>query len=146
MDTIQKLYDRTPQVVVHFLAGSLPTTAILHLKQLSLFGMITRLPGSILHRIAQYTLTTAKDSSKSWFIHISNLTLKYQLPHPLTLLQNPPSKLSLKKFVQVESDQLFGDPTQRRVLQSHLSHLLQTKVYVPCQTSPPLDNMWEQFI
>ena len=43
-----------------------------------------------------YILTTAKDNSQSWFIHIKNLCAKYQLPHPLTLLQEPLSKDSFK--------------------------------------------------
>ena len=38
--------------MVFFLAGSLPAVALLHLKQLSLFSMITRLPNNILNRKA----------------------------------------------------------------------------------------------
>ena len=44
LQNLLKLHDRTPDPVVFFLAGSLPAVAILHLKQLSLFSMITRLP------------------------------------------------------------------------------------------------------
>ena len=71
----------------------------LHIKQLTLFSMITRLPHNILHSIAKYILTTSSDSSKSWFFHIRSLTLQYGLPHPLILLENPPSKFSFKKLV-----------------------------------------------
>ena len=94
-----KLHDKTPDSVVYFLSGSLPATATLHIKQLTLFSMITRLPHNILHKIAKYLLTTSSDSSKSWFFHIKSLTLKYGLPHPLILLENPPSKYSFKKLV-----------------------------------------------
>ena len=62
--------------------------------------MITRLPTNILHQIASYVLTTAKDNSHSWFIHIKNLCSKYKLPHPITLLQSPISKESFKSLAK----------------------------------------------
>ena len=43
LQNLQKLYDRIPRSVVYFLGGSLPSTALLHMKQLTLFSMITRL-------------------------------------------------------------------------------------------------------
>ena len=64
--------------------------------------MITRIPSNILHRIALYVLTTAKDNSRSWFIHIKNLCAKYQLPHPITLLNTPMSKDSFKKLAKAK--------------------------------------------
>ena len=94
-----KLHERTPDAVVYFLSGSLPASATLHIKQLTLFSMITRLPHNILHKIAKYILTTSSDSSKSWFFHIRSLTFQYGLPHPLVLLENPQSKYSFKKLV-----------------------------------------------
>ena len=50
ISNLQRLIPLTPRPVVHFLAGVLPGTALLHLRQLSIFGMITRLPGTILHK------------------------------------------------------------------------------------------------
>ena len=58
LESLQKLHDKTPEAVVFFLAGSLPESAHLHLKQLSLFSMITRLPHNILNTIARYVHTT----------------------------------------------------------------------------------------
>ena len=98
LQQLQKLYDRTPESVVYFLAGSLPAIAILHLKKLTLFSMITRLPDNILNQIARYVLTTAKDNDKSWFVSIRKICSQYNLPHPLTLLNNPLSKESSKKL------------------------------------------------
>ena len=89
---MQKLHPRTPDPVVYFLAGSLPARALLHLRQLSIFSMITRIPSNILNRVARHTLTTARDSSKSWFIQIRDLCLQYQLPHPLVMLDSPLTK------------------------------------------------------
>ena len=64
--------------------------------------MITRIPTNILHKIASYVLTTAKDNSRSWFINIKNLCAKYGLPHPITLLQNPMSKDSFKALAKAK--------------------------------------------
>ena len=87
-----KLHSKTPEPVIFFLAGRLPGEAQLHLKQLSLFGMICRLPGSILHNIAVKLLTTLSQSSRNWFSDIRNICYQYNLPHPLTLLKDQPPK------------------------------------------------------
>ena len=39
---LQKLFDKTPDCVVFFLGGSLPASALLHLRQLSFFSIILR--------------------------------------------------------------------------------------------------------
>ena len=46
---ILRLERKTPQCVIYFLAGSLPGSALLHIRQLGLFGMITRLSGNVLN-------------------------------------------------------------------------------------------------
>ena len=96
LQNLLRLHQKTPDSVVHFLSGSLPASALLHLKQLSLFTMISRLPENILYRIAHYKLTMSNDSSNSWFILIKKLCSQYCLPHPLHQLQNPLSKHSAK--------------------------------------------------
>ena len=94
-----RLHPQTPRCVVAFLGGSLPGSALIHLRMFSLFGMICRSPNSILHSHAVNILTVAKPSSKSWFLEIRTLSLQYRLPHPLLLLQSPPSKDAFKKLV-----------------------------------------------
>ena len=79
----------TPQCVVAFLSGSLGGTALVHLRQLSL-------PGSILYKHARNVFSANKPSSKSWFWQVRDLCLMYQLPHPMTILDNPGSKFSFK--------------------------------------------------
>ena len=102
-ETVQnllKLYTNTPAPVVFFMAGCLPGEAVLHLKQLTLFGMICRLPGNILHDIAKQLLTTASQSNKNWFAEIRTLCFQYNLPHPLTLLSDQPKKDQFKKLIK----------------------------------------------
>ena len=113
---LQKLYDKTPDPVVYFLSGSLPASALLHIKQLTLFAMITRLPENILHQIAKYILTTLNDKSKSWFFHIKTLTQLYQLPHPLVLLHNPLSKTSFKSLVKSKVCDYWEDKLRKLAL------------------------------
>ena len=95
-----KLMDKTPACVVHFLAGTLPGTALIHIRQLGLFGMITRLPESLLNIHGINVLTTAPPSAASWFQQIRKLCLQYQLPHPLKLLYEPLQSQIYKKLVK----------------------------------------------
>ena len=100
LQNLQKLYVNSPSSLVHFVAGALPGTAILHLKQLSFFGMICRLPEDPLNKHARQVLLTSSLSKNSWFVQLRNLLLQYQLPHPLLLLDHPPTKEAYKKMVK----------------------------------------------
>ena len=104
-ETIQKLlklYANTPDPVVFFLAGVLPGEATLHLKQLTIFGMITRLPDNILHRIAKEMLICSPQSDMTWFALIRELCFKYDLPHPLNLLHQPPKQGAFKSLIKAK--------------------------------------------
>ena len=115
---LMKLPERTSDCVVYFLAGSLPLTALLHLRQLSLFNMITHLSCNPLHSLAFDFLVRAKPSAKSWFQMIRALTIQYGLPHPLDLLEAPVRpqkfkslcKLKVKEFwrIQLTNDAMMS--------------------------------------
>ena len=100
ISNLQRLLPRTPSPVIFFLAGTLPGDAVLHLRQLSLFGMITRLPHSILHGHAKNIFSMVTQSSKSWFHKIRDLCLQYRLPHPSVLLESPLPKEKYKLLVK----------------------------------------------
>ena len=100
LQRLQRLYPRTPRAVIYFLSGSLPGIAHLHLRKLTLFGMITRLPGSVLHKRALNVLCSVPSRSKSWFHQIRDICLTYNLPHPLEFLSSPPTKLQFKKLIK----------------------------------------------
>ena len=97
---LQKLPDETPQAVIFFMSGTLPATAILHERQLCLFGMVSRLPNDPLNSHARHALIIAKQNSSSWFGNIRDLCLQYSLPHPLTLLDFPLSKAKFKDLIK----------------------------------------------
>ena len=95
---LQKLPLNTPDCVVFFLSGNLPAAAIVHLKMLTLLGMISRLKStSILQQIGRNILLMATPIKKSWFSKIRDITYQYSLPDPLLILQEPKSKESWKK-------------------------------------------------
>ena len=97
---LQRLLPCTPRSVTCFLAGSLPGSALLHLRQLTIFGMVCRLSGNILHEHAINFFSYATPSSKSWFSQIRELCLCYHLPHPLDQLKSPKSKESFKIMIK----------------------------------------------
>ena len=102
LERLQKLHSKTPRSVIHFLSGTLPFSAHLAIRQLSLFIMICNKPNNQLHLHAKYILTFLGPSSKSWFLQIRNICQEYDLPNPLSLLQNPPKKSSFKKLVKLK--------------------------------------------
>ena len=96
VENLLRLHPGTPRAVIAFLSGILPGMAQLHIRQLSLFSMITRHPNNILNRHAKSSYTTSKPSEKSWFTGIRELCLTYNLAHPIALLVNPLPKLAFK--------------------------------------------------
>ena len=100
LQNLQKLHQNTPECFILFMAGSAGATANFHTRQLSLFGMITRLPNNILHKLAESKLYSEADNSSSWFIQIRHLCIQYNLPSPLSLLANPPTKSAFKSLVK----------------------------------------------
>ena len=108
LEKLLRLHPSTPQPEVAFLSGSLPGTALIHQRMLGIFRMICRLPNDILHHHANQVLVGSKPSSKSWFIEIRRLCLQYGLPHPISLLDHPPTKEQLKKLVKKKIDRLLG--------------------------------------
>ena len=62
--------------------------------------MICQLRGNILNDIAVKLLTTEKQSSKNWFADIRSHCFTYNLPHPLTLLRNPPKKEAFRSLLR----------------------------------------------
>ena len=114
LSRLLKLHDRTPRSVVHFLAGSLPASALLHIRQLGLFAMLCRLPcENALRKYANEMFESGPLSKKAWFAQIQALCVMYSLPQPLVLLTSPPEKdafkLSIKKKVLAYWESLLRD-------------------------------------
>ena len=68
-----KLPKNIPESFVMFMAGSFGATAHIHIKQMGLFGMITRLDDNILYKVATAKISSEPDASSSWFVQIRKL-------------------------------------------------------------------------
>lgn len=96
-----RLHKGSPRTVIYFLAGSLPGIALVHLRQLNLFGMISRLTSTnLLHVHARNLLATSHNLHRSWFKQILNLSILYDLPHPSNLVADPLKKEHFKCLVK----------------------------------------------
>ena len=83
LERLQKLHRASPEPVVCFLGGSLPLTALLHLRQLSLLIMIAHLgPDHVLHQLGSSVLSAANPPSK---VHPSQEHLQPIFPSRPTL-------------------------------------------------------------
>jgi hypothetical protein len=111
-ETVQnllKLHQKTPAPFIFLISGTLPGEAILHMKQLTIFGQVCRLPGNILNTIAKDILNSCSDNDNSWFGNIRSLCFKYALPHPLQLLDKPPNKESFKSTLKQNIAEYWQD-------------------------------------
>ena len=149
MQRLLKLHKATPEPVIWFLAGCLPPEALLHLRMFSIFGMLARLHGgnNILAKHARDVFASARPSSKSWFLEIQRISLKYLLPHPITFLQNPPSKAAFKKLVKsavtdyweqkLRGQALFlRDKSLKYFIPEYMSLSSTHPIYSTCGSSP----------
>ena len=150
LERIQKLYPGTPAPVVFFLAGTLPASAILHLRQLSILGMICRLgPDSILHRHGRHMLAAPPASllpaRQSWFLQVRVLCQKYELPDPLVIMANPPTKHEWKKTTKHQVIKFFTEklrehaaslPSLSLFRASHMSLSSPSPIWTSCGNSP----------
>ena len=101
--SLQRLPKNTPRCVTYFLGGSLPGEALLHMRQLDLFGMICRLRSencNLLQKHAENFFSAAVSFRGSWFTQIRNYCLLYGLPHPSSLIDHPPEKEVFKRIVK----------------------------------------------
>ena len=87
-------YTATP--AVYLLAGILPIEGLLHLRMLSLLGMIFRSENHTLINIS-LRQSTKPSNSKSWFAKIATLLIQYNLPSILEVAEAKLSKNIWKK-------------------------------------------------
>ena len=85
------------------LSGLLPAEGFIHLRALTLFGNIARLDAnSIEKRLALRQLTMKNINSGSWFSDVRKICIKYDLPDPMDILGDPPSRYSWKRQINIK--------------------------------------------
>ena len=98
--------------------------------------MICHLPTDPLNILARQALTSSPKSAKSWFQQLRDLCLKYQLPHPIILLDSPPTKYQFKRMIKTSIMNFW-----QRVIGSETEGLVSLKYLRPTQytlTQPSL--------
>ena len=93
---IQSLPDRVAIPAVYLLAGMLPMEGLLHISQLSILNTIIHSGNDTLTDLATRQIAMKKFGSKSWFVCISKILIKYNLPSVLELINAKPGKEMLK--------------------------------------------------
>lgn len=100
----------TADPAVYILTGTIPIEGLIHKRALSLFGNVCRSgDGATEWQLAKRQLTVKTLNSKSWFIAIKKILIKYDLPDPVELLCNPPKKSSWKQSVNKQINSYWID-------------------------------------
>ncbi|MEW8546427.1 MAG: hypothetical protein AB2693_23155, partial [Candidatus Thiodiazotropha sp.] len=88
----------TADAAAYILFGTIPIQGMIEQRILCFFGSICHLPcTSVEKQLAERQLTAKPMSSNSWFIAVK---IKYNLPDPFEILENPPSKYTWKRRVR----------------------------------------------
>ena len=93
---LQGLPQNTATTAVYQLLGAIPVEGLLDQRFLCTFGNILQNENSTEFRLAKRQLLHKDENSHSWFTKLKEILEKYQLPHPLELLEKPPKKETWK--------------------------------------------------
>ena len=96
---IQNLPQNTASSAVYLLLGASPIEATIHQNTITLFGAITRAKSSRVNDLAWKQLAANSLPKNSWFRHLQNLHAQYDLPDPISILEDPPSKQTWRSTV-----------------------------------------------
>ena len=100
LKSIMHLPERTANSGVYLLSGQLPIEADIDKKYLTQLMNILRSEG-VEKELAWRQLSVKDTKSKSWFIYVSNILRKYNLPSIYDLLENPIPKLKWRETIKL---------------------------------------------
>lgn len=131
---VLSLSTKVADPAVYMLSGTLPAEAMIHKRTLSLFGNITRLSEMTIEKqLAKRQLEVKTFKSKSWFIAVKKILIKYNLPSPEELLNNPMKKLKWKKMFNTAINKYWTDQIiSQSKLYSSLKYLSKSYVVGNC--------------
>ena len=89
----------SPVASLYFLCGELPIEGKLHIDLLTLFHNTWSNPQTKLYDIVLYILKMATEKSTTWSNHLRIICKMYNLPDPLSLMQQPAMNKSAWKIL-----------------------------------------------
>ncbi len=97
---IQSLPQRCAKCAIYILSGVLPFEALYHYSLLSMLGRIIRSENRILACLAVRQLSQCSFTSNSWFVRVSRILTKYDLPDMISLLEDTPTEALWKSQIR----------------------------------------------
>ena len=134
---IQHLPERTSTSAGYLLLGKIPIEGELHKKMLKTFGNIIRNENSIEREIAIRQLVIKSTKSGSWFPKTVEIAEKYDLPSFHGLLENPPSKYTWNKLVNIRIQNYYFSLFEMDVKEKS------TLKYIHFTEKKGVHNIWE---
>ena len=135
---VQALPQRTANEAPYLLLNTITAEGLLDIKLLTFFGKVVSDNTSILHQVGLRQLATKSLGSNSWFVSITKLAYKYDLPSPHTLLQTPVKQSTWKKLVKKKVSQYWLNKLQTSASEKptlqRMSKERPTWTYVPLNT------------
>ena len=123
LKSIMHLPERTANPGIYILSGQLPIEADIDKKYLTQLMNIFRSEG-VEKELAWRQLSVKDVKSKSWFIYVSNILRKYNLPSIYDLLENPVPKQKWRGIVKSEVTKYWKSEIQKEAaMKSTLNHL-----------------------
>ena len=110
---LQGLSQNTATAAVYHLLGAIPVEGLLDQRFLSTFGNILQNENSTEFHLAKRQLLHKDENSHSWYIKLKGILEKYNLPHPLELLENPPKKKAWKNLYKTNLKKILDKTTKR---------------------------------
>ena len=130
-----------PTPAIHFLLGELPIEGKLHRDMFSLFFGVWCNPGTKIHQIIKYLLSSSSENSRTWVINMRHICQMYKIEDPSSCLENPaPSQTVFKETVITKITAFHENELRRKAVNNeHMKYFnvnlsgLRVKPY-PCLT------------
>ena len=78
-----------PNPAIHFLLGELPIEGKTHRDMFSLFFGVWCNPGTKIHQIIKYLLSSSSENSRTWVINMRHICQMYNIEDPSSCLERP---------------------------------------------------------
>ena len=130
----------TPDPTAYILSGLLPIEAIIDIKYITVCNNICRQPDNAIEKQrARRQLLNKSTDSRSWFIYIKKILLKYEFSNINELLTNPIRKSIWKSSVQRAVENFWSEKIRETATWYPSLEHLNSELYTPNLPHPIID-------